>query len=100
MLHLRHHCINAVKYRAIAEEDEIADALIAECRTLNANLLVMGSYGHSRLHELLPGSTTDRVLARRSPCSSRTKIPTRPLPFRSSPGGALTVVKVTAPTAS
>jgi len=64
VLHLRHHGINAVKYRAIAEEDEIADALIAECRTLNANLLVMGSYGHSRLHELLPGSTTDRVLHR------------------------------------
>ena len=57
--------------------------------------------GHSRLHELLPRSTTDRVLhVRRSPCSSRTKISTRPLPFRSSPGGALTVVKVTAPTAS
>jgi nucleotide-binding universal stress UspA family protein len=64
VLHLRHHGINAVKYRAIAEEDEIADALIAGCRTLNANLLVMGSYGHSRLHELLPGSTTDRVLHR------------------------------------
>lgn len=67
VLHLRHHGINAVKYRAIAEEDEIADALIAECRKLSANLLVMGSYGHSRLHELLPGSTTDRVL-HRSPC--------------------------------
>jgi len=56
-----------LKYRAIAEEDEIADALMTECRRLNANLLVMGSYGHSRLHELLPGSTTDRVL-HRSPC--------------------------------
>jgi nucleotide-binding universal stress UspA family protein len=64
VLHLRHHGINAVKYRAIAEEDEIGDALIAECRKLSANLLVMGSYGHSRLHELLPGSTTDRVLHR------------------------------------
>jgi hypothetical protein len=39
-------------------------------------------------------------IVRRSPCSSRTKILTRLLPFRSSPGGALTVVKVTAPTAS
>ena len=66
VLRLRHHGINAVKYRAIGEEDEIADVLIAECRRLDANLLVMGSYGHSRLHELLPGSTTDRVL-RRSP---------------------------------
>ena len=45
-------------------KDEIADALIAECRKLNADLLVMGSYGHSRLHELLPGSTTYRVLHR------------------------------------
>jgi nucleotide-binding universal stress UspA family protein len=64
--HLRHHGINAVKYRSIGEEDEIADVLIAECRKLDANLLVMGSFGHSRLHELLPGSTTDRML-RRSP---------------------------------
>jgi nucleotide-binding universal stress UspA family protein len=64
VLHLRHHGINAVKYPAIAEEDEIADALIEECRKFDTNLLVMGSYGHSRLHELLPGSTTDRVLHR------------------------------------
>jgi nucleotide-binding universal stress UspA family protein len=64
--HLRHHGINAIKYRAVGQEDEIADALMEECRKLDANLLVMGSYGHSRLHELLPGSTTDRIL-RRSP---------------------------------
>ena len=64
--HLRHHGINAVKYRATGEEDETADVLIGECRKLDANLLVMGSYGHSLLHELLPGSTTSRIL-RRSP---------------------------------
>jgi nucleotide-binding universal stress UspA family protein len=64
--HLRHHGINAVKYRAVGEDDETADVLIEECRRLGANLLVMGSYGHSRLHELLPGSTTTRIL-RRSP---------------------------------
>jgi nucleotide-binding universal stress UspA family protein len=62
--HLRHHGINAVKYRAVGQEDEIPDALIQECRKLDANLLVMGSYGHSRLHELLPGGTTDRILRR------------------------------------
>jgi nucleotide-binding universal stress UspA family protein len=64
VLHLRHHGVNAVKYRAIGEEDDIADVLIEECRKLDANLLVMGSFGHSRLHELLPGSTTDRILHR------------------------------------
>ena len=63
---IRHHGINAVKYRAIAEGDEIADALIEECRMLDANLLVLGIYGHSRLHELLPGSKTNRML-RQSP---------------------------------
>jgi hypothetical protein len=89
VLHLRHHGINAVKYRAIAEEDEIADALIAGCRTLNANLLVMGSYRHSRLHELLPGSTTSRIL-RRSPIPLLiAKILTRLLPFRSSTGRSI-----------
>ena len=31
--HLRDHGINAVKYRATSEEDEIADILIAECRS-------------------------------------------------------------------
>lgn len=60
--HLRHHGINAVKYRAVGEDDEIADIVIEECRRLGADLLVMGSYGHSRLHELLPGSTTSRLL--------------------------------------
>ena len=40
--------------------------LIEVCRGLDANLLVMGSYGRSHLHELLPGSTTERIL-RRSP---------------------------------
>jgi nucleotide-binding universal stress UspA family protein len=62
VLHLRHHGIDAVKYRAVGEEDDTADILVAECRSLGANLLVMGSYGHSGLHELLPGSTTARIL--------------------------------------
>jgi nucleotide-binding universal stress UspA family protein len=58
--HLRHG-INAVKYRAVGQEDEVAETLMQECRMLDANLLVMGCYGHSHLRELLPGSTTDRV---------------------------------------
>jgi nucleotide-binding universal stress UspA family protein len=60
--HLRHHGIDAIKYRAIGEEDDTADVLVTECRSLGTNLLVMGSYGHSGLHELLPGSTTTRIL--------------------------------------
>jgi nucleotide-binding universal stress UspA family protein len=62
MLHLRHHGIDTVKYRAVGEEDDTADVLAEQCRGLGANLLVMGSYGHSAQHELLPGSTTSRML--------------------------------------
>jgi Universal stress protein family len=96
VLHLRHHGIDAVKYRAIGEEDDTADVLIAECRSLGANLLVMGSYGHSRLHELLPGSTTSRML-RRSPFppAYRALVRMRLLRFLSICGQRLTVVKVT-----
>jgi len=60
--HLRYHGVDAVKYRAVGEEDDTADILVAERRSLGANLLLMGSYGHSGLHELLPGSTTSRIL--------------------------------------
>ena len=84
VLHLRHHGINAVKYRAIAEEDEIADALIAECRKLNANLLVMGSYGHSVCTNYCRAAPPiGCCIVRRSRCSSRTKIALPP--FRSFP---------------
>jgi hypothetical protein len=35
---------------------------------------VVGSYGHSVMHELLPGSTTSRLLRISPfPCSSRTR---------------------------
>src|SRR6202040_1669620 len=78
--HLRHHGIDAAKYRATGVEDEIAETFITERRGLDANLLVLGSYGHSRRHELLTGSTTDTV--RHSPCSSRTEIRIRLLPLR------------------
>lgn len=50
-----------LKYRSVGQEDEIPVALLQESRKLDANLLVMGSYRHSRLHELLPGSTTDQI---------------------------------------
>jgi nucleotide-binding universal stress UspA family protein len=60
--HLRHHGVNAVKCRSFAIEDEVAETLIAECRSFGAKLLVIGSYGHSLLRELLPGSTTSRLL--------------------------------------
>jgi nucleotide-binding universal stress UspA family protein len=62
VLHLKHHGVNAVKRRSFAIEDEVAETLIAECRSFGATLLVIGSYGHSLLRELLPGGATSRLL--------------------------------------
>src|SRR5258708_32404877 len=37
VLHLRHHGVNAVKYRAIGEDGRIADVVIEECRKLGGD---------------------------------------------------------------
>jgi nucleotide-binding universal stress UspA family protein len=71
VLHLRHHGINAVKYRAIGEEDEIADVLIAECRRLDANLLVMGT--RVCMNYCRAVRPIGSCVVPRSPCSWRTK---------------------------
>lgn len=39
------------------------ETLLAEARAANADLLVMGAYGHSRLREFIVGGATRRVLA-------------------------------------
>ncbi|WFU58379.1 universal stress protein [Bradyrhizobium pachyrhizi] len=59
--HLRHHGIDAVKYRAVGEDDEIADIVIEECRRLDADLLVMAAMA-TRACVFLPGCTTSRLL--------------------------------------
>jgi nucleotide-binding universal stress UspA family protein len=40
-----------------------ADALLAAAQTVNADLLVMGGYGHSRTREIIFGGFTRRVLS-------------------------------------
>jgi hypothetical protein len=64
VLHLRHHGINAVKYRASGEDDEIAGALIEECHRLDANLLGNGQLRALASASIVAGSTTDRILRR------------------------------------
>lgn len=41
-----------------------ADVIVETAERLDADLLVMGAYGHSRLREMLLGSTTQAVVAR------------------------------------
>ena len=42
----------------------IADVLLAQVRDSEADLLVMGGYGHSRLREMLLGGVTRSMLER------------------------------------
>ena len=59
---LARHGIEA-DYRTL--QDRIANSgpdILAQCREFEADLLVMGAYGHSRLREYVFGGTTETIL--------------------------------------
>jgi nucleotide-binding universal stress UspA family protein len=56
--HLRHHGIAARLHKAALRNNDVGATLIAEARRLDADLIVMGGYGHSRLREWLLGGAT------------------------------------------
>jgi nucleotide-binding universal stress UspA family protein len=63
--HLRRHnrSVGAVKLKDVPARS-IADALQGEARTLGADLIVTGAYGHSKLWEDLVGGVTHDLLIR------------------------------------
>jgi nucleotide-binding universal stress UspA family protein len=59
---LRRHGV-AVQSKAIHEPDgDAGEILLAQAAAHGANLLVMGTYGHARLRELVFGGATRHVL--------------------------------------
>jgi len=60
--HLKHHCIEAALHHPRKRDNDVAATLIAQARRLNADLIVMGGYGHSRLREWLLGGVTYELL--------------------------------------
>lgn len=63
--HLRRHnpSVGAVNLKEVRARS-IADALQGEARTLGADLIVTGAYGHSKLWEDLVGGVTRDLLIR------------------------------------
>ncbi len=60
--HLKHHGIEATLHHPKKRSGDVGAALIAEARKQEADLIVMGGYGHSRLREWLLGGVTYELL--------------------------------------
>ncbi|MGH1360409.1 MAG: universal stress protein [Burkholderiaceae bacterium] len=61
-LFLARHGIKVV-VRDVVANTSVSDAILNEVEAANADLLVMGGYGHSRIREWVLGGTTREILA-------------------------------------
>lgn len=48
---------------AIVKEGDVVDTLLAEAEAQNSDLIVVGAYGHSRIREMILGSTTTQIMS-------------------------------------
>ena len=62
--YLARHGVNVVLDEVEAEGRSVGDVFEAHVTYRNANFLVMGAYGHSRIREFILGGATRRMLAR------------------------------------
>src|SRR5215813_15600975 len=62
--YLARHGVDVVLDEVDAKGRSIGDVFEAHVTYRNANLLVMGGYGHSRFREFILGGATNRILAR------------------------------------
>jgi nucleotide-binding universal stress UspA family protein len=60
--HLAHHGIEARMTNLVRNHGSVASTLLAHAVDVQADLIVMGGYGHSRLREIVLGGTTRRIL--------------------------------------
>jgi nucleotide-binding universal stress UspA family protein len=61
--HLKVHGIRATTKEIAATDVEVPSRILSHAATTNADLIVMGGYGHSRLRELVLGGATHGVIA-------------------------------------
>ena len=61
--HLARHDVKAEAKEIEPRNMSIAEALLDQSRKLQANILVIGAYGHSRLQQIILGSVTKEILS-------------------------------------
>lgn len=61
--YLARHGVRAEAVSLVNPDISVADALLSSAADQNADLLVMGAYGRSRLREMILGGTTRRILS-------------------------------------
>lgn len=62
VLHLAHHGIQAALRHIPVENRDVAATLLGEAQRSNADLIVLGGYGHSRVREWLLGGVTHSLM--------------------------------------
>ena len=62
-LHLSRHGVNAVCEHITADDLDAGDMLLSRAADEDADLIVMGGYGHSRMRELVLGGVTRHLLS-------------------------------------
>ncbi|HEY3656768.1 MAG TPA: universal stress protein, partial [Steroidobacteraceae bacterium] len=60
--HLKHHGIDAILHRVQSPNSDVGAKLISEAKRRNAELIILGGYGHLRLRERLVGGVTYSLL--------------------------------------
>ncbi len=61
--HLASHAVEASVTRVSPSHESVGETILHQCAQTDADLLVMGAYGHSRASEMLLGGVTRTVLA-------------------------------------
>jgi nucleotide-binding universal stress UspA family protein len=62
MTHLKRHGIAAQRVALSASREGVGATILDYCKAQDADVLVMGAYGHARLREELFGGVTRHVL--------------------------------------
>ena len=59
--HLARHGLNVDVKRIVGGDIDVADALLSHAADANADFMVIGGYGHSRLREFVLGGVTRSI---------------------------------------